>query len=193
MIGQKVMLATTTTRTKTKTQVQSQSQSQSQSLSVCPLFVPPGPQLSSPGVHCLGRPLFLTPSAPSAPSHLTSHSQIYLEPSRSRSSRSLARAATVHVRRATLPTCFFPLLFFAAIDPFCALYYARLTRCISARRVTDYANCKAVSALPGTMRDVCDRAPSYPTKSLVSSNVEVTPLQVRFLGAEIVAVSYRVV
>ena len=96
------------------------------------------------------RPPFPSPPPflPSSPSsaRVASHSQIYLVPN----SLEVVRRATL--RGATdagrAPTGFSVPLFFAAIDPSCAPY-ARLTRCISLRRVTGFANCRAVST---TMR-----------------------------------------
>ena len=136
--------ATTKTRTETKTRA-----------SHTPLFVPPGPEFIVWAAAAAAPALPSCPFPfPSASARVASHPQIYLEPARGRPSRPRRRRNRVEQRCDRCRLLFSsPHFFFAAIDPFCALY-AHLTRCISRGRVTGYANCKAVSALPATMREL---------------------------------------
>ena len=97
------------------------------------------------GVHCLGRRRTCLTLLP-LPVRVRASRQSPADLFGARSRSSISQAATL---RLLFSSSHF---FFAAIDPFCALY-ARLTRCISRGRVTGYANCKAVSALPATMRE----------------------------------------
>ena len=117
--------ASTKTTTKTKTRA-----------SHTPLFVPPGPEFI---VWDAAAPALPSCPFPSASARVASHPQIYLEPARGRPSRRPQRCDSFFRLRTSF------------LRP--SILFAHLTRCISRGRVTGYANCKAVSASPATMRE----------------------------------------